>query len=132
MISMNKKLQQFLATNDESEVLEFKEAKNQYDFEKLGKYFSALSNEANLMEKNDAWLIFGIKDDKSIVGTNFRNDTKSLHGLKAEIANHTTNRITFKDIYEAQADKGRVVMFEIPASPQGIRYLKGVEVLQLS
>ena len=67
MISMNKKLQQFLATNDESEVLEFKEAKNQYDFEKLGKYFSALSNEANLMEKNDAWLIFGIKEPKLLV-----------------------------------------------------------------
>lgn len=120
MINTNEKLQQFLATNDENEILEYKEAKNQYDFEKLGKYFSALANEANLMEKSDAWLIFGVKDDKSIVGTNFRNDTKSLHGLKAEIANHTTNRITFKDIYEVQTDKGRVVMFKIPASPQGM------------
>jgi ATP-dependent DNA helicase RecG len=34
--------------NNENEILEFKEAKNNYDFDKLGKYFSALSNEANL------------------------------------------------------------------------------------
>lgn len=120
MININEKLQQFLVANDESEVLEYKEAKNQYDFEKLGKYFSALSNEANLMRKSDAWLIFGIKDDKSIVGTNFRNDTKSLHSLKAEIANHTTNRITFKEIYETELENKRVVLFQIPSAPQGV------------
>jgi ATP-dependent DNA helicase RecG len=43
MIDINKKLQQFLSTNDESEILEYKEAKNQYDLDKIGKYFSALS-----------------------------------------------------------------------------------------
>ncbi len=32
----------------EDECVEFKEAKQNYDFEKLGQYFSALSNEANL------------------------------------------------------------------------------------
>ena len=47
MIDIEKKLQQFLSTNDENEILEYKEAKNQYDFDKIGKYFSALSNEAN-------------------------------------------------------------------------------------
>lgn len=41
-------LQRSLAGSGESEVVEFKEAKNGYDFAKLGKYFSALSNEANL------------------------------------------------------------------------------------
>ena len=62
MIDIHKKLQQFLSTDDESEILEYKEAKNQYDLNKLGKYFSALSNEANLIGKNEAWLIFGRKD----------------------------------------------------------------------
>lgn len=119
-MNLNKKLQQFLATNDENEVLEYKEAKKQFDFEKLGKYFSALSNEANLTGKNVAWLIFGIKDDKSVVGTSFRNDTKSLHNLKAEIANHTTNRITFQEIYETELDGKRVVVFQIPAAPLGL------------
>lgn len=120
MIDINKKLQQFLSTNDENEILEYKEAKNQYDFDKIGKYFSALSNEANLTGKAEAWLVFGIKDDKSVVGTNFRTDTKSLHNLKAEVANHTTNRITFKEIYETELDGKRVVLFQIPSAPLGL------------
>jgi ATP-dependent DNA helicase RecG len=32
----------------ESEVVEFKEAQQNFSFEDLGQYFSALSNEANL------------------------------------------------------------------------------------
>lgn len=40
-----------LLTSTEYEILEFKEAKNSYDIDKLGKYFSALSNEANLADK---------------------------------------------------------------------------------
>ena len=32
----------------ETEVVEYKAAKQNYDFEDIGKYFSALSNEANL------------------------------------------------------------------------------------
>ncbi len=120
MIDIHKKLQQFLSTDDESEILEYKEAKNQYDLNKLGKYFSALSNEANLIGKNEAWLIFGIKDDKSVVGTNFRKDNKSLHNLKAEIANQTTNRITFKEIYELEVSGKRVVLLQIPSAPKGL------------
>lgn len=39
----------------ENECVEFKEAKNDFSFEELGKYFSALSNEANLKNKRYAW-----------------------------------------------------------------------------
>ena len=120
MINIDKKLQHFLSITDENEILEYKEAKEQFDLNKLGKYFSALSNEANLIGKSDAWLIFGIKDDKSVVGTNLRRDVKSLHSLKAEIANGTTNRITFKEIYETKLEGKRVVLFQIPAAPSGL------------
>ncbi len=41
-------LSRLLALPAETEWLEFKEAKENFDFTKLGKYFSALSNEANL------------------------------------------------------------------------------------
>lgn len=120
-MDINQLLNTFLSQNFETEVLEFKEAKNGYDFDSLGEYFSALSNEANLKGHDEAWLIFGVKDkDKSIVGTQFRYDQAKLHSLKAEIANHTTNRITFKEIHEVKTDKERVVMFQIPAAPQGI------------
>lgn len=55
------KLNELRSLPAENEVVEFKEAKNDYDFSKLGKYFSALSNEANLKGKEDAWLIFGVE-----------------------------------------------------------------------
>lgn len=48
--------------SSENEIVEFKEAKTGYDFNKLGKYFSALSNEANLKGKPFAWSIFGIEN----------------------------------------------------------------------
>ncbi|HRN42166.1 MAG TPA: putative DNA binding domain-containing protein [Vicingus sp.] len=111
-----------LRTNGlENEVVEFKEAKRNYDFEKIGKYFSALCNEANLKGKRSSWLVFGIKDsDKSIVNTQFRTNRADLDSLKAEVANHTTGRLTFIEIYEAHTPEGRVVLFEIPAAPKGI------------
>lgn len=120
MIDVKSTLDYLLSQNSESEILEFKEAKNNFDLNKLGKYFSALSNEANLMAKEDAWLIFGIKDNKSIVGTNFRNSNTKLQSLKAEIAQKTTNRITFKDIYEINIQEARVILFQIPSAPRGI------------
>lgn len=105
----------------ESEVFEFKEAKKSYDSRKLGKYFSALSNEANLKGNRHAWLIFGIKDrGRIIVGSSFRSERKDLNSLKGEIAEKTTNRVTFIEIYELLLPEGRVVMFQIPAAPKGI------------
>lgn len=35
--------------NSESEVAEFKKVENSFDFDDLGKYFSALSNEVKLL-----------------------------------------------------------------------------------
>ena len=46
---MINKLLKPLIKSSENEFLEFKEAKNNYDFDKLGKYFSVLGNEANLI-----------------------------------------------------------------------------------
>jgi ATP-dependent DNA helicase RecG len=104
----------------ENEVTEFKEAKNVYDFIKMGKYFSALSNEANLKGKPYAWLVFGIENKHhKVVGSQYRPTRKDLDNLKGEVANKTTNRITFIEIYELNLPEGRVVMFQIPAAPKG-------------
>lgn len=43
-MNINQLLNTFLSQNFETEVLEFKEAKNNFDFDDLGKYFSALTN----------------------------------------------------------------------------------------
>lgn len=114
-------LSQLRSLTAENEVVEFKEARNTYDFNKLGKYFSALSNEANLKGKPCAWLVFGVENKKhAIVGTKFRPQRKDLDSLKKEIADKTLNRITFIEIHELNLPEGRVVLFQIPAAPKGI------------
>jgi len=105
----------------ENEWVDFKEAKNGFNFDKLGKYFSALSNEANLKDKQWGWLIFGVTDKtRKIVGTNYKPNRIGLDNLKHEVARQTTNNITFVEIHELIFSEGRVLMFQIPAAPPGI------------
>ena len=118
---LNKILSDAIALPAETEIVEFKEAKNGYDFDKIGKYFSALSNEANLKGRTCAWLIFGVENTKhQIVGSLYRPGRKDLDSLKKEIGDKTTQNISFMEIYELQKPEGRVVMFQIPAAPHGI------------
>ena len=48
-------LEELLSLPSENEIVEFKKAENQFDKDDLGKYFSALSNEANLKNVANAW-----------------------------------------------------------------------------
>ncbi|HDH00932.1 MAG TPA: transcriptional regulator, partial [Nitrospirae bacterium] len=118
---LKKLLNELRALPAETECVEFKEAKNKFHFGEIGKYFSALSNEANLKNKNCGWLICGIEDkSRKIVNTRFRPNRTDLDSLKSEIANKTTTRITFIEIYEVHQPEGRVIMFQIPPAPKGI------------
>lgn len=105
-----------LIANWENEIIEFKRAGNDYDRDKIGRYFSALSNEANLKGVQHGWLVFGV-DNKTceIVGSDYRN-TRGLDTLKHEISQNTTGGITFTDILEVYEVDLRVVMFKIPAA----------------
>ena len=103
----------------ESEVVEFKEARSNYSFNDIGKYFSALSNEANLRGLQEAWLVFGISDDKQIVGTEYRKQG-GLQSLKKEIVGSTNERLTFLEIYELTMEKCRIIAFQIPPAIRGI------------
>lgn len=47
-----------LLADVETEIVEYKEAKQNFTSEKLGQYFSALSNEANLRKAECGWLLF--------------------------------------------------------------------------
>jgi ATP-dependent DNA helicase RecG len=114
---MTELLQNLLSFTTENEVVEFKEAKNQFDKNKLGQYFSALSNEANLKGKANAWLVFGVKNDKSVVGTNI-NDIQ-LNDYKVEISNHTSPKLSFIDIHKVNYNGSTVLLLEIPVAPQG-------------
>jgi ATP-dependent DNA helicase RecG len=113
-------LADLMALPAETETVEFKEAGNTFDFTKLGKYFSALSNEANLAGKPCAWLVFGVSDKRQIVGTNYRRNRPDLDHLKGEIAGKTANGISFTEIHEVNDPNGRVILFQIPAAPSGI------------
>ena len=105
----------------EDEVVEFKKAENNFDFDDLGKYFSALSNEANLRDKEFAWLVFGVENkSREIIGTTYKNSMTSLQKLKHDLAQHTTDRNTFRDIFELKVEGKRVLMFQVPAAPRGI------------
>ena len=104
----------------ESEVVEFKEAGKDYDKNKIGQYFSAISNEANLKGLQHGWLVFGVRNqDRRIIGSDYRN-SKGLDKLKQEIAIGTTGGISFIEIYEVYVEDGsenrRVILFQIPAA----------------
>ena len=110
-----------LRYHHEDEVVEFKKAENNFDFDDLGKYFSALSNEANLRDKTFAWLAFGVHDKtREILGTSFKNSIKSLQKLKHDLSQHTTDNHTFREIFELEVEGKRVLLFQIPATPHGI------------
>jgi len=113
-----------LIRNWENEVVEFKEANNDYKNSEIGQYFSAISNEASLRNLRYGWLVFGVRNkDKQITGSAYR-DKNGLENLKQEISQNTTGRITFIDIFEiypvSNDKKRRVIMFKIPAAAPGI------------
>jgi ATP-dependent DNA helicase RecG len=106
----------------ENEVVEFKEVGDNYSTSDIGKYFSALSNEANLRGLEKAWLVFGVNNQsKTPTHTDFRLDPERLQGTKKQIADGTEPSVTFRNIYEyIHHSVGRVILFEIPAAPRGM------------
>ncbi len=116
------KLDELMALPAEVEWVEFKEAKKNIHFDDVGKYFSAISNEANLKQCDCGWLVLGVSNEppRQIVGTQVRPSRPALDSLKQEVATHTTNRITFDEIHELTPPEGRVLMLQIPPALRGI------------
>lgn len=105
----------------ESEAVEFKRAGDGFSTHDIGKYFSALSNEANLRGLERAWLVFGVHDKtRMVVGTDYRVERDRLRKLKMQIAEGAEPSVTLREIHELNAPQGRVLLFEIPAAPLGI------------
>lgn len=105
----------------ESETVEFKQGGEGYSTDKIGKYFSALANEANLRDHSFGWLVFGVNNKtRAVEGSDYRSEPERLHGLKHQIAGDTEPSVTFREIYELQTSDGRVLLFQIPATPSGL------------
>ena len=105
-----------LLSNPENECVEFKRASNNFDIDILGKYFSALGNEANLKNRQYSWIVFGV-DDKTheLTNTQFYNDN-NFNKVKRQICDNTTDGIGFIEIYAFIKDNKRVIMFQVPAA----------------
>ena len=70
----------------ENEVVEFKQAGDGFSTDDIGKYFSALANEANLRGGERAWLVFRVHNQtRTVVGTDYRRRTRAT--AVAEAAN---------------------------------------------
>lgn len=105
----------------ENEVVEFKKAETNFDVDELGKYFSALSNEANLREREFGWIVFGVWDKKhEIVGTSFKDGEVALNRLKQDMSQHTTDGLIFREIIPLEVEGKRVLLFKVPATPRNI------------
>ena len=115
----------------ETEWLEFKEAKHSFDTDTLGRYVSALSNEANLHGREAGWLIFGVKDkidsssgERPVVGSCFAATMGDLNALKHQVYSHTSPAFGLSDPIEIAhpdcAPGSRVLMWRIPATAPGM------------
>ena len=96
----------------ETQRLEFKEAKNQYDTRKLHKYCVALANEGG------GYLLLGIADKppRAVVGTQAFADI-------IVTAEKLFQALGFRvDIEEVAHPDGRVLAFHIPSRPRGTAY----------
>lgn len=105
-------LNQWLNAPAETERLEFKEAKQQYDTTKLLRYCVALSNEGG------GHLVLGVtnKPPRQVVGTQAFAATTDLNDIKARIVDKLRFRV---DAIELEHPNGRVLIFEIPPRPVG-------------
>ena len=105
----------------EHECVEFKDANDNFSTSDIGKYFSALSNEAHLRGLSAAWLVFGVADKtRQVIGTDYRREKERLHSLKHQISQGTDPATSFREIHELHTPSGRVVLFEIPPAPRGM------------
>lgn len=105
----------------EAECVEFKEANDNFQTSRIGEYFSALSNEANLAGRDAAWLVFGVRNrDRNVVGTSYRQDIDRLDSLKHQIADGTEPRCSLRAIHVFDHPRGRVLLMEVPPAPRGM------------
>lgn len=103
------KLEQWMKDN-ENEHLEFKEARNDFDFEELVRYCVAIANEGGGV------IILGVTNSRprKIVGSNAFNN---LERTKAGLIERLHLRIHIEVL---QHPDGRVLVFEVPSRPIGM------------
>ena len=102
----------WLTARSETQNLEFKEAKTQYNNQKLYRYCVALANEGG------GYLVLGVTDKppRKVVDSNAFNNPVAM---AAKLFTAVGFRV---EIEEVQHPDGRVVVFQIPSRPKGTAY----------
>ena len=111
---LEKLLKNLISLPNETETVEFKE--NNFSPEDIGKRISALSNSANLHNKKNAYLVFGIHDiSHDATGTTFLPSNEKIGNDQLEfwLSQHINPRIDFR-IHEFEYNAKDIVIFEIP------------------
>jgi ATP-dependent DNA helicase RecG len=105
-------LEKWLNEPAETERLEFKEAKQQYDTTKLLRYCVALANEGG------GYLVLGVTDKlpRRVVGSQAFLSPTDLNDIKSRIVDKLRFRV---DATELLHPDGRVLVFEVPTRPVG-------------
>jgi predicted HTH transcriptional regulator len=96
----------------ETQHLEFKEAKTQYNNEKIYKYCVALANEGG------GYLVLGVTDKppRKVVGS---QAIQNLIDMAAKVFTAVGFRV---ELEEVQHPDGRVIVFQAPSRPKGTAY----------
>ena len=122
MVTTSEQIDLWRQSPSEHQTLEFKEAKTQYDNDKLYKYCVAIANEGG------GKLVLGVADQppRTVVGTNAFRDPVAM-------AEKLFQAIGFRvDIEEVQHSDGRVLVFHIPSRPRGTAYhIGGVYLMRV-
>ncbi len=105
-------LDAWLVTSTESECLEFKEAKQQFDHSKLLDYCVALGNEGG------GHLVLGVSNQhpRRVVGTQAFRTESHLNEVKLQVSQRLGIRL---EVVELDHPDGRVLVFSVPPRPVG-------------
>lgn len=105
--------ERWLAVPAETERLEFKEARHQFDKEKLLRYCVALANERG------GHLIMGVTDKppRQVIGSNAFASAEELNDMKARITGKLKMRV---DTVEWIHSGKRVLIWAVPSRPLGV------------
>ena len=117
-LTVDKKFLKDLISKGENEVVEFKSEIKGSRKKGFGEYFAALSVEANLRKCLRAWLVLGVDDDGSVVGTDYVDNPKKLDAVISSVREKTG--FDFANIHKVHHPNGWVILFEIPPAPRGV------------
>jgi ATP-dependent DNA helicase RecG len=108
-----------LLSDVEAEHLEFKEAKNRFDFDKLVEYCAAIANEGG------GKVVLGVTDrrPRTVVGTSAFSEPGATI---ARLEERLQIRVGFAELKPAN---GRVLIFEVPGRPVGVPIQAGAKFL---